>query len=821
MEILLLSFFNIDKDSLLTLIINDQCQLVKKYENLSNIVKVRSTREYIDHIKTENNLDITYSLTDKTPISYDLSPLVNRKGYTVGQDSDLVGESPENVLSMAHLFHSDQFKRGGQRVGIHRRLSSALSTNNTRIATREFNLHYDDLRASSENTAAAACPRGRWRPGEFTNKIPTKILISQYYRVTATTQTQWTAGSSTGNYIQEYATTPVYMLLYKKGTNKDSGYRLRVKSWRAYSVSTKLVGQTISSTYYMHEFVVDLNDTINRGYEIDPLTDYNQTDIWVLECITDNQSDEMSKLYGSYLSTFSGYDVDIVCLEARGADDATLEVLGNSYLHTDFTEPEDPGTTRVVRMDWPGLSSPINNQTNNDNFTDIHALGVLSCAGGLLGGFAKRSSLRVLYIDQDNGDDIIDCIYAVMTWHLSKPIDPNTNQRKPTILNNSWGFAPGLEMMIALGDIYGATYYTDPNNYESKVNLTRNTTDQTTYGWLPVNIENLYKGGFSIRRISINSTWTWVVGMEQTESNNTFDPIWRDVKNAGIIVVASAGNYAQTRAKPSQAAINSWIEVDSSYKIYRPLRDQGNPNMIGRVYVSSTNPATLTGPEFYLVNNHTSVGCTDHNICVGAVQASDTNFHIESYSDRGPGIDIFAIGDQTLSAAPYLWDPLGDSWRWGLFGGTSAAGPLVAGILACMAEKFRYYRGYWPDYDTLKYYLDRESIKNKIRPVRHFNPDYPAVTTSSKPALPSSTGAANWSIKSDNYWNSSKDMITLTSSTDIIYGGVSDANERFSPNKVARLDSTCIKPLGMWKRMPTVIEGIKLVYPILSTRYTA
>ena len=88
-------------------------------------------------------------------------------------------------------------------------------------------------------------------------------------------------------------------------------------------------------------------------------------------------------------------------------------------------------------MNWPGLSDTSNNQVSNNIMFNRHAIGVLSVAGGIYGGFAKRSSLRAAYLSSTS---IASGLNSIKSWHQSKSTNSETGFPNPTILLTEWHF---------------------------------------------------------------------------------------------------------------------------------------------------------------------------------------------------------------------------------------------------------------------------------------------------------------------------------------------------------------------------------------------
>ena len=132
---------------------------------------------------------------------------------------------------------------------------------------------------------------------------------------------------------------------------------------------------------------------------------------------------------------YAGEYVDIVAVEA-GTPSNTYD----SYItHPDFLN-ESGDASRFVKTNWSDYDNALvdNDQaTNNTEFFDTHAIGVLSAAGGKFCGWCKTSSLRVLYLS--NG--VAAAYNGVLNFHQNKSVNPVTGRRNATIVTGAWGFA--------------------------------------------------------------------------------------------------------------------------------------------------------------------------------------------------------------------------------------------------------------------------------------------------------------------------------------------------------------------------------------------
>ena len=202
-----------------------------------------------------------------------------------------------------------------------------------------------------------------------------------------------------------------------------------------------------------------------------------------------------TKFEDTVKSNFMGDYVDIVAVEAGSTADAPAQ---NHQNHIDFQEFNSTNS-RFVPMDWSDINSSLtttlNNQITNPNGAGIgwfsyHAAGVLSAAGGKYCGWGKNSSLRLIYL---GGEATASVYYAVLTWHINKPINPITGTRNATVVTGAWGF-PNRDHKF-LYDIEDCSYISarDPvtnavTTYNrggylegAEFNITMNAPDSTEY----------------------------------------------------------------------------------------------------------------------------------------------------------------------------------------------------------------------------------------------------------------------------------------------------------------------------------------------------
>ena len=132
----------------------------------------------------------------------------------------------------------------------------------------------------------------------------------------------------------------------------------------------------------------------------------------------------------------------------------------------------------------------------------------------------------------------------------------------------------------------------------------------------------------------------------------------------GIIFVGAAGNGKWKHDLPGGTDWDNTFEMGIRY------------------------PESVTSPYYYMKGSSPTANDTAiPNICVGSIDVTVSDYKA-SYSDCGPGVDIWAPGTNIISA--YL-SGVGDSRNGthllGKISGTSMASPNVCGVLACALEQ--------------------------------------------------------------------------------------------------------------------------------------
>jgi len=351
--------------------------------------------------------------------------------------------------------------------------------------------------------------------------------------------------------------------------------------------------------------------------------------------------------------TASGRNVDIV--------------ICDGFINVDHPQVLDGGgQTRVIQLDWGAFRSEVEGEpdfeytypTGNDLDAgdNNHGMHVGGTASGLSQGWARDANVYNISPYQSSPNPIggTTCYDYIRHWHNNKPLNFSTGIRNPTIVNNSWG--GGLR--VDFNDIVEI-------NEQGNVIQPPYTFDQLSDLGL-----NPFFGTVSFQ------LWT------TAEEADTIDAI-----NDGVIMVAAAGNDAQTIAAPGDANYNNTITF------------------------------TINGNQFTLPYLRGSVnGSAAGSILVGATGTTDDTMAI--YSNRGTRIDVWAPGSNIISsvngdeggALTTVPDPLDNTFLLSKLDGTSMASPQVCGILACWLEQ----NPRATPADCLRYLQEQSSRANQV-----------------------------------------------------------------------------------------------------------
>lgn len=341
---------------------------------------------------------------------------------------------------------------------------------------------------------------------------------------------------------------------------------------------------------------------------------------------------------GTVVTSSEGRNVDVVIVD--GLIDPS---------HPEFAVNSDgSGGSRVIQYNWfqhdPAVkgtaagtyvySQYTGTSAEDDNNHGAHVAGTV--AGNTQGWARKANIYNISPYSSDtvnNTNELLLMDY-IREFHRTKPINPQTGRKNPTICNHSWGYSYVLSVASVTGLYYRGQFIS---------NFT--TADLSTYGVKVATVQGVLSAIAPARYPALDQ-----------------DII--DAMNDGIIMVGAAANDSTKIDVPNGADYENFFIYQAGLTNY------------GVYYHEGASP-----------------GACPNVICVGAV-GSTVNETKATFSNCGPRIDVYAPGQNIISSfnssASYggVADPRNSSHVIGKISGTSMASPQVCGVIACALEKY-------------------------------------------------------------------------------------------------------------------------------------
>ena len=327
-------------------------------------------------------------------------------------------------------------------------------------------------------------------------------------------------------------------------------------------------------------------------------------------------------------------------LDGRGVD----VVIQDSGLQVDHPEFEDEfGNSRVQQIDWGSYSGGafIQNVNHYRDF-DGHGTHVAGIAAGKTYGWAKEARIysQKLAGLEGSGDSGTGISYtyafdAIKGWHASK------SGSRPTVVNMSWGF---LQPYDTVSEI----------NYRG-VSKTGGDIDTTTKRENDFGLMNT-PGSTTTFRTNLR------VGSVDTDVEEMID--------AGIVVCIAAGNREHKIDINGGPDYNNYAVTDAATVYYHR---GSSPYSEGAFMVGSIDSVDGSG----------------------IVILTGSKEMIATYTERGPGVDLYATGTRIISACSntnafsaqnYYANA---SFKQVNISGTSMAAPQVAGVATLVAQIYK------------------------------------------------------------------------------------------------------------------------------------
>lgn len=389
---------------------------------------------------------------------------------------------------------------------------------------------------------------------------------------------------------------------------------------------------------------------------------------------------------------------DIV-LDAPLLIDPTWFTVTNNYTYTRWDGVTGIATDKAI--EWWEFSSQRSSQfatigtvnINNSIYTadragmgrssyvslaSGHGTAAASVAAGKAFGLAFKASIwSVPTVSGNVGLGIEEAYDLIKLFHRHKPVDPTLGVKKPTVVNSSWGYqAAARAYQFHYTRYRGVTDYTYLNyNYYDPANAAT-----AIYGF-----NNQVSGAYR--------SWT------SSSRSLAVDEAGKEMMDEGVIHVAAAGNNDQRIGVGTDDPYRLDACDDRWYFVRDPRPEFTNfgEYLCPMGHKEWMNPmgvgfSATVDPEFFPV---ITVGALDDYV----EYSSGPKERKASYSNYGPGIDVWAPADDILAAGSptsgyqdYLrynsFTEYGYNHYDAYFNGTSAASPVVAGIIGCFLQRF-------------------------------------------------------------------------------------------------------------------------------------
>jgi len=363
------------------------------------------------------------------------------------------------------------------------------------------------------------------------------------------------------------------------------------------------------------------------------------------------------------------------------------------FINNNYTYTKPDGRTGITTASahawWEGALgrsasfSSVGTVAIPDNYTVANTLGIggtshtmtsshgTGCAGLSAGknfGLAFESNIWNMSAIASPTSMGVEASYDIMKiFHQNKPVNTETGRKNPTVVNGSWGYFAGF-------------------NSGTTVSYSFKGSTGTFTGY------NMGSSGVQAMAFGLVQGQTYNRQFATSSRSNSTETAGDEMVNAGVIYVTSAGNSNQRLGLGlTDPHLNDYLTTLNGADTRAGIPGSGVSGTVPSGHRNWIHPANI--------GYNTT---TDYHpaVCVGAMDdfiESNYQERKASYSNNGPGVDVWAPADETLSAGMRAanGDQLGTEINFSrynsdfvdrYFNGTSAASPVVAGVVALFLQ---------------------------------------------------------------------------------------------------------------------------------------